>query len=410
MKLNKEHIEYLEENYGKNILPLSILDNEYYPGTSPLEILFFWNRESTYQDVKESLFKTIEHYNLFSSRLIMIDDHKFALLHCTDGVVFNYLPQVNATFDNINVNDINKMIVTFKTLPGEPLFAVTYVPIIGGGFVGVRSSHAVGDAFSLLLFCFAWKCIIEGNDFPCPSTQRLFKGKPVRSDQVNKVFLPPLSELNSQIHNRIQRGLSIQKYTTREYFTDEFVREVKDKAKLENDKYIISNNQIMTACLLKKYHHDILPNADKVRIRTPINLREVHSDIDAMYIGNAYIDSFTEFTKDEIDKMSVPGMAYRLKTSIDHSRQESYIKNLAYLSEYGIEFKAESFRNFPAYNVETDVVATNLTHLNDPESLGMSSNLVRVLDMSATVPTSFIVLKEKSGEVFVQITGRYPLK
>lgn len=409
MKLNKEQTEYLKENFGKNILPLSILDNEYYPGTNPLEILFYWNRESTCQDVQDSIFKTIEHYNLFSSRLIMIDDHKFALLHCTDGVEFNYLPQVNATFDNINLDDIKKMIVTFKTLPGEPLFAVTYVPIIGGGFVGVRSSHAVGDAFSLLLFCFAWKCIIEGNDFPLPSPQRLFKGKPVRSDQIDQVFIPPLSELSSQIHHRINRGKNVTKYMTREYFTDQYFKDIKSQAKSENQKYIISNNQIMTAFLLKKYHHRILPHTDKIKLRTPINLREVYPDIDAMYIGNAYIDSFTEFTKDEIDKMSIPEIAYRLKESINDSRQESFIKNLCYLSEYGIEFKSETFQSFPMYNVETDVVATNLTHVSDPEALGMSSNLVRVLDMSATVPTSFIVLKEKSGEVFVQITSRYPL-
>ena len=85
MKINKEHIAYLENNYGGNILPLSKLENEYYPGTSPLEILFFWNRESTVSEVKASLLKTIEHYNLFSSRLIMIDDNKFALQYCTDG-------------------------------------------------------------------------------------------------------------------------------------------------------------------------------------------------------------------------------------------------------------------------------------------------------------------------------------
>lgn len=410
MRFNEKNIEYLKNNYGKSILPLSILDNEYYPGTSPLEILFFWNKESTYSEVKESLFKTIEHYNLFSSRLIMIDDHKFALQYCSDGFKFDFLPPVQAGFDSINVEDINKMVTTFKTLPGEPLFAVTYIPITGGGFVGVRCSHAVGDAFSLILFCFAWKCIIEGNDFPPPSTQRLFKGKPVPSDPPDKIFIPPLSALNNQIKNRVDRGINVRKYTAREYFTDKFFNEIKNDARLENDKYMISNNQIMTAFLLKKYHSQILPRADKIQLRIPINLREVHPDIDAMYIGNAYIDGFTEFTKDEVDKMTISEIAYHLKESINHARSESFIKNLLYLSEYGIEFNPEIFKNFPTYNVETDVVATNLTHLNDPESLGMSSSLVKILHMSATVPTSFIILKEKSGEVFAQVTSRYPLK
>jgi len=409
MKLRKEHIAYLEENYGKTILPLSVLDNEYYPGTDPLEILFFWNRESTESDAREGILKTVKRYNLFSSRLIMIDDNKFALHYCTDGFKFNFLPPINDTLDNINIDDIRKIVVTFKTLPGEPLFAVTVVPIKGGRLVGVRCSHAVGDAFSLILFCFAWKCVMEGNDFPSPSTQRLFTGDPVHSKKIDPVFTPPLSQMNSQIQNRVSRGLHGKKYSTRDYFTDDYFNDIKNKAKLENDKYIISNNQIMSAFLLKKYHGQILPNAAKIKLRTPMNLREIHHGIDPLYIGNAYIDSLTEFTKEEIGQMSIVEMAYRLKESIDHTRGGSFIKNLSYISQYGIQYKANVFNNFPAYHVETDVVATNLTHLNDPESLGMSSNLVRILHMSATVPTSFIILKEKSGEVFAQITSRYPL-
>ncbi len=409
MKINKEHIAYLENNYGGNILPLSKLENEYYPGTSPLEILFFWNRESTVSEVKASLLKTIEHYNLFSSRLIMIDDNKFALQYCTDGAELHFLPPIHAVYDDLNIDDIKKMIVTFKTLPGKSLFVVTDIPIIGGRFVGIRCSHAVGDAFSLLLFCFAWKCIIEGNDFPRPSSQRLFKGKPIHSDKIDKVFIPPLSELSSQIHNRIHRGENFKKYITREYFTDEYFNDVKNQAKSENEKYIISNNQIMTSFLLKKYHRHILPDANRIRLRTPVNLRDVHPDIDSLYIGNAYIDSFTEFTGNEIDEMSIPQIAYRLKESIHNARNENLIKGVSYVSKYGIEFKTDAFEKFPPYSVDTDIVSTNLSHVSDPDALGMSSNLVRVLDMSATVPTSFIVLKEKSGEMFAQVTSRYPL-
>jgi len=409
MKISKEHLAYLEENYGKSILPLSILDNEYYPGTSPLEIIFFWNRESSYSEAEESFLKTIEQYNLFSSRLIMIDDNKFALQYCTDGFKLDFLPPIDATIDRINIEDYKKMMVDFKTLPGEPLFAVTAMAVKGGGLAGVRCSHATGDAFSLILFCFAWKCAMEGLDIPLPSKQRLFKGNPAGSGKIDKVFTPPLSEMSSQIINRVKRGINAKKYLKREYFTDKFFSEIKNKAKSENGKYIISNNQIMTAWLLKKYHDRILPGIKKIRIRTPMNLREIHPDIDLMYLGNAYIDSLTEFTSDEIGQMTIQEIAYRLKESIDNSKNESFIKKISYLSDYGIEFRADSFKNFPVYNVETDIVSTNLTHLTDPEALGLSSNLVRVLHMNSTVPTSFIILKEKSGEVFAQITSRYPL-
>jgi hypothetical protein len=407
MKITKKHIAYLEENYGKNILPLSIIENEDLPGTNSLEILFFWNRESTLSEAKESFFKAVEHYNLFSSRLIMIDDNKFALQYCTDGFKFNYLPAINATFDSINIDDIRKMVVNVKTLPGEALFSLTVIPITGGRFIGLRCSHAVGDAFSLIFFCFVWKCIIEGNDFPPPSTQRLFTGKPISSDEIDKAFIPPLSELSDKIQNRVKSS-NTKIYSKNEYFTDEFFKEIKNQAKSENEIYIISSHQIMTAFLLKKYHDQILPNTDRIVLRTPINLREAHPDIDSMYMGNAYFSSLTEFTKDKINKMSIPQIAYHLKESVNKARNKDYVKEMIYLSKYGIEFNADIFKKYNPFNIETDISAANLTQLSDPESIGLDSNLVNILYMGSTAQTSFIMLNQRNT-LFAQVTSRYPL-
>jgi len=55
--------------------------------------------------------------------------------------------------------------VHVKTLPGEPLFAITVIPVTHGRFVGISCSDAIADFVSLIIFCFAWKCVIEGNDF-----------------------------------------------------------------------------------------------------------------------------------------------------------------------------------------------------------------------------------------------------
>lgn len=405
---NRENIAYLEENYGKSILPLSIIHNEYMPGTEPLEILFSYKRDDSPLNIKESFFKTIEHYNIFSSRLILIGHNKFALQYGTDGVQFNILPSINASFDNVDIDDINKTMVHVKTLPGEPLFAVTIIPVIGGVFCGISCSDAVADVFALILFFFAWKSIIEGNSFPLPSTQRLFKGKPISPNKIEKVFTPPFSELSNDIQNRVKSS-NVKKYTKREYFSDEFLNEHKNKAESENEKYIISNNQIITSFLLKKYHNIILPSTQRIVLRNPINLREVHPDIDSMYIGNAFFDNTTEFTKDEIDKMSIYEIAYRFNESITNIRNEKYFKKISYLSKYGIEFKSEMINNYPIYNIDTDVVSSNLINLNDPESLGLSSNLVNILNVNAS-PTSFIILKEKDGRIFANISSRYPLK
>jgi hypothetical protein len=406
---NTAKIKYLEENYSKNILPLSIFENEDYLGNQPTEILVFYKKKTSLSEAKESLFKTIEYYNLFSSRLIMIDDNKFALQYCTNGFECNILPFIDVAFDNINIDDIKDMMAHVKTLPGEPLFAVTIIPIKDGIFGGISCSHTIGDATSLMLFLFAWGCIHYGNTCPIPSTQRLFKGKPIIFDKIDRVFTPALSELSDKIQNRAKILCKEKMYYKREYFSDEFLDEFKNKAKSENEKYIISNNQIINSFLLKKYHDDIMPNTDKIRIRIPINLRYIHPDIDSLYIGNAVFSSVIEFTKDEINKMSIYQIAYRLKESITKMRNENYVKKISYLSKYGIEYKGDIFKILPPYNIDTDILSANLTHFNDLESLGFGSDVVRIVYMSSTMQTSFTLLKEKRGRIFVEIKSSYPL-
>lgn len=405
---NKANIKYLEENYGKNILPLSRLENERMPGAEPLEDLLFYKKGTSLEKLEASFYKTVQHYNTFSSRLIMIDRDKFALQYSTDGIVRNVLPPINANFDDISIDDIKKMMVHVKTLPGEPLLAVTGIPIKDGILGGISCSHAITDGISLMLFLYAWGCIIEGKDFPLPSTQRLFKGVPINADKIDKVFVPPLSKLSNKIQNRVKCENNIKTFSKREYFTVEYLNQVKNNAKKENEKYSISNNQIIISFLLKKYHNHILPDTDKIILRNPVNLRDLHPDIDSLYVGNAHFHSFTEFTKDEIDQMSIYEVAYRLKESISNTRNEIFVKEIAYLSDYGIDFKPEMYKYYRPYNIETDVLSTNLTHINDLESLGLGSNIGSLLHMSSPARTSFTILKEKSFSIFAQLTSRYP--
>ena len=96
---DEKNVSYLKKNYGKNILPLSLLQNEYVLGTEPLEILFFWNKESTFLETKESIFRAVKYYNIFSSRLIQTGQNEFSLQYCKDGFQFNFLPLIDDTFE-----------------------------------------------------------------------------------------------------------------------------------------------------------------------------------------------------------------------------------------------------------------------------------------------------------------------
>jgi hypothetical protein len=145
-------------------------------------------------------------------------------------------------------------------------------------------------------------------------------------------------------------------------------------------------------------------------LRTPVNFRDIHPDIDSFYIGNAQYYCVTQFTKDEIDKISIYEIAYRLKESIMKMRNENFIKELSHVSNYGIEIKTDMFKNDPPGNINADILSSNLTHLNDLESLGVGSDIGSILYISlAYYKANFIILKEKSGRIFAEITSRYPL-
>ncbi len=407
---DKSKNAYLEEFYGQNILPLSMLENDRFIGGWPIEDLFFYQKKIPISKFEESFYKAIDYYNLFSSRLIMTDVNKFALQYCTDGAQGHILPPLNASSNEINIDEIMKMVVHVKTLPGEPLFAVTGIPLKDGIIGGISCSHVVADGISLMLFLFSVACILEGKSFPLPSPQRLFKGKPVNFDTIEKVLTPPLSELSDKIKNKVKYSSNMELYSTREYFSDDFLNGIKNRAKSENSDYTISNNQIITSYLLKKYHKTIMPDTDKIRLRIPVNLRDVHPDIDPFYIGYAVYNGFTEFTKDEINKMSLSQMAYRLKESIAKTRNKEHVKEIFYMSEYGMEMKADMLENYPPYDIDTDITSTNLTHFGDLESLGLSSDTGKILYSGvSSVKTSFVILKEKAGGIFAQITSRYPL-
>ena len=398
---------YLKSHLGKNILPLSILDNEIRPGGNPIEILLFYKREVSVLNIQDSFRKAVEHYNLFSSRLIMMDHDQFALQYCSDGAVINLLPAVNETHDSIDIELIRKMMTHVKTLPGEPLFALTVVPVRDGYLGGFSFSHAIGDGVSLILFLFSLGLIMAGDHFPPPSSQRLFTGRPLSVDQIDKSFILPLHALNKKIQDRIRQA-NVQTYTTREYFSEEQLKAIKHQAKSAGENHDISNNQIMTSLLLKKYHHDLLPDTDRIRLRSPVNFRDIHPDIDPCYIGNALFVSFTEFEKDEIDRMPVYEIACRFKKSIMQMRNENFVKKISYLSEYGIEFRPDAMKKYLPHNTDTDIVSTNLTHINDLESLGLGSTMGSILYIGLPLQPCFTMLKEKSGSIFAQITGRYP--
>lgn len=409
MKENRRYLSHQEENYGRNILPLSIMENRSCPGSEPIEVLIYYKKGTSVERLKESLLKAVGHYNLFSSRLIMTGRNEFALQYCTDGVEINVLPPLKVAFDDININEIKKIMVHVKTLPGEPLLAVTGIPIKDGILGAISCSHAIGDGISLMLFLFTWSCMIDDKKFPLPSPQRIFKGKSSRSDRIDKAFLPPLSELNEQIRDRLERATKTKKYFAREYFSEEFFTGIKNQARLEDKNFIISDNQIITAFLLKKLHDIVLPNTGRIILRVPVNIRDIHPEVDALYIGNAYFDNLTEFTRPEINEMPIAHMAYRLKESIVNSRKESFVKEIAYLSRYGIEFRPEMLKKCLPYNAETDIVSSNLTHLSDLESLGLGSNIGSLINIGSPGQTSFTILKEKNGSTFAQITSHYPL-
>ncbi|HPX31289.1 MAG TPA: hypothetical protein PKW92_09425, partial [Smithella sp.] len=154
----------------------------------------------------------------------------------------------------------------------------------------------------------------------------------------------------------------------------------------------------------------IMPGTDQIRLRIPINLRYIHPDVDPLYIGNAVFSAVIGFSRAEINRMSVYRIACRLKEAIAKMRNEHYVRRIVCLSKFGIRYRGDIFKTLPPYNPDTDILAANLTHVNDLESLGLGDDVGRILYMGSTMQTSFTMLKEKHNRLFAEIRSRYPLE
>ena len=62
----------------------------------------------------------------------------------------------------------------------------------------------------------------------------------------------------------------------------------------------------------------------------------------------------------------------------------------------------------PPYSIETNIESSNMTHLNDLESMFVGPGTGTVLHIGLVIQTGFTMLKEKSGRIIAQITSRYP--
>jgi len=64
---------------------------------------------------------------------------------------------------------------------------------------------------------YAWNCIVEGKSVLLPSSQRLFTGKPIDFNKIDKAFIPSLSDLSDEIQNRVkQEDDDVKLYTKRD--------------------------------------------------------------------------------------------------------------------------------------------------------------------------------------------------
>jgi hypothetical protein len=96
--------------------------------------------------------------------------------------------------------------------------------------------------------------------------------------------------------------------------------------------------------------------------------------------------------------------------SIFETRKENFAREISYMSDYGIDYSPEAIKRRHDYNPETDIVSTNLTHLNDLESMGVGLSIAKILNISLPFSTFFMMLKENSGRIFVNIKSMYPLE
>jgi hypothetical protein len=281
--------------------------------------------------------------------------------------------------DSLTANHLSLFATGLNMAPGDPVFTATLTPVTGGAVIGLSMSHAVGDGYSFYLFM---SYLLE--QFAAAPASRLSP-----EQQIDHIICSKTQE--SQIASEQQDS----RHAKRAFSVISFEREFLDslRAELATDQFVPTLNEALTAFLFHRYGPGLLGGATSLRLRVPVNVRNVHPNINRTFIGNAFLESIVPVA-DVIDSPSAArDTARRIHEAVTNVRNPDYLSSAIHIRNDRIELSAPATYIF---NNQTDIVSTNYTRM-PVHTIDLGNGPPVRIFCALTAPTGFVLVPTFNG-------------
>jgi hypothetical protein len=334
---------------GVGQVPLSAYD-QFLGAGPPLIRVFLFSYVPDIDALNVSLRKALHRFPRFATAIVTSNAGALALEPLRRLPEVELQPPMAWTADQIDAGRLAGFARASEFLPGQPVFAATLTPVSNGAVLGVRLSHAAGDAHSFYMLLSCWNDQFLASQRhgtaqapahgPSSGKSERARGEPSKHRNVGPEMLGGAKRLFSV--------LSLPK---------EFLASL--RAELATDQFVPSMNEAVTAFIVHRHGQAIMGSAAGLRLRVPVNLRGTHPALPAAFVGNAFLEAVIALDDLVDTPIAARETAYRIRNAVQEVRSHARVQSAIRIGEGGVEFAA----NIPTVNRRTDLVSTNHTRM-----------------------------------------------
>jgi hypothetical protein len=326
-----------------------------------------------------ALSRAFEQFPQFATALARSHRGSFELVPLQTRQRLIVRPPVIWDPDSVTANHLPLFVTGVEIAPGDPVFTATLTPVKGGAVIGLSMSHALGDGYSFYVFM---SYLLE--QLAAAPRSRLSPEQQL--DHIIRSGTPDLQIATEQRNSRhAKRAFSVVAFET------EFLESL--RTELATDQFVPTLNEALTAFLFHRYGPTLLGGTTALRLRVPVNMRNVHPDVTRTFIGNAFLESIVPVA-DVVDAPSAArDTARRIHEAVTNARNPDYLSSAFHVRNGRIELSAPDTYIF---NNQTDVVSTNYTRM-PVHTIDLGNGPPVRIFCALTAPTGFVLVPTFNG-------------
>jgi shikimate O-hydroxycinnamoyltransferase len=374
------------------------------PGSQPITFAFYYPYKLDADIIKTTLQKTLNYFPILQSELFRSSENHYEFKYSEKGLTFN-IYESELLFKEFK--NIKQFIEPVDTVEGKPLTKITLTQTPSGSVLAVSISHALVDGFSYFHFLSSWARINRGDRVLQPSLDRTGIVSDYHGD-TKTIITKDIFNRCGLFYGKKRSNLNYQVgHQDRIYISRDTIRSNMEEYKKQESVLVLSENDIITAMLWKKYLPQWLTEKDNpaTYVTCPFDYRRVLISIQNNYLGCAICFATASISYNDLKKLPIRELAYLVRRSIGKVKENYILNFMQTLERLRNQEGISAFKNLHLRHPQHGIIVTNLTQLPIRDlcfGLGPPMDFLTY----AEVPGSAAILPAENG---VEILVSHPL-